>query len=697
MADSTSDSTRARRLRRPSAPSRAKAAVRLLGPLEVLGPAGRVPLVGMRQRTLIALLALRIGEIVTYERLVDGLWGEDPPLTALASLRSHVARVRRALADAGLPEVLATRGRGYSLDLAPGAVDAWRFEWHVGAARRASARAEPARAAEELSRGLALWRAEVLVDCQVWGWGDGEAARLRELRISATEDRWAAGLRSAGPVEAIGELERLVGAHPLRERLWELLVEALHLAGRHGEALAVYHRARAVLAGELGVEPGAAMRRLHAVILADNARQAGPSTAGDVPRRPASGLPVPLTELIGRESELGEAITVLGSHRLITLTGAGGCGKTRLGIAVASQMAGDFADGACFVDLAPVKDPHMAAAAVVASLGLPEPPGSDPGRTLALGLRDRELLLVLDNCEHVREGCRSLVIRLLSACAKVRVLATTRIRLDVPGELVRHIPPLPVPDPSRHDTLAQVMTFASARLFQARVWERTGARITEADAPALARVCAGLDGLPLALELAAARKPMLTVPEIADRLGDRLRVFRDDAATPRHRSLRATLDWSHELLSDSEQALFRRLAVFAGGFTLDAAQALWPEETLAMLGALVDKSVVMTEQHGVCSRYRLLETARAYAAERLARAVPGEEAEARGAHADYFLHLAEADRHRDGTDLLAGEHDNLRAAMSWLSAQPPGGAGPRSGVALREYLDRRGHHRARGA
>ncbi|RCG31270.1 AfsR/SARP family transcriptional regulator [Sphaerisporangium album] len=711
MTDPTSDSMRAR-----SPASRPpRAVVRLLGLLEVLGPAGRVHLVGVRQRTLVALLALRVGEIVTYERLVDGLWGEDPPVTAMASLRSHVARVRRALADADLPEVLATRGRGYSLDLDPGSVDAWRFEWHVSAARRESAREEPARVAEELSRGLDLWRADVLVDCQVWGWADGEAARLRELRLSATEDRWAAGLRSAGPVEAIGELERLVGAHPLRERLWELLMAALHLTGRPGEALAVYQRARAVLAAALGVEPGTAMRRLHAAILADNAKDVGPQVALDVPRRPhvASGLPVPLTELIGRDSELDAVIALLRSHRLITLTGAGGCGKTRLGIAVASHVAGDFADGACFADLSPIEAPiespieesHMVAATVVASLGLRVRPGSDPERTLIAGLRDCELLLVLDNCEHVRDGCRSLVRRLLSACPRVRVLATTRIRLAVPGELVRHVPPLPVPDPCRHGTLAEVMAFPSAQLFQARVWERTGARIAEADARALARVCVELDGLPLALELAAATKPMLTMSEIADRLGDRLHVFSDRATMPSHRSLNATLDWSYELLSASEQALLRRLAVFAGGFTLDAAQALWPEETLTVLGALVDKSVVMTEQYGSGSRYRLLETVRAYAAERLARTVSGEEAEARDAHAEYFLRLVRAgDRREDDPedqdrfDRLAGEHDNLRAAMSWVSARQSGDTDPRFVLALRRYFDQRDHHQGtRGA
>jgi non-specific serine/threonine protein kinase len=406
-------------------------------------------------------------------------------------------------------------------------------------------------------------------------------------------------------------------------------------------------------------------------------------TAPRTPERPPNNLPLELSSFVGRERELAEVERLLVNTRLLTLTGSGGCGKTRLALAVAAELVEGLEDGVWLVELAPLADPSLVPQAVASTLGVREQPGRSLTETLSDYLRSKKVLLVLDNCEHLIEACAELAEALLHSCPKLRVLATSREALGITGEVAWPVPSLSLPDLRHLPAVESLPRYESARLFIERtVAVKPSFMLTERNALSVAQVCYRLDGIPLAIELAAARAKVLSVEQIADRLDDTFRLLSAGGRTamPRQRTLHATMDWSHELLSEEERALFRRLSVFAGGFTLEAAESVcvgeeleW-DEVLELLSHLVDKSLVLVTEQGGEARYRLLETVRQYGWEKLSES--GEAGEFSEQHARYYLALAEeAEPELKGELQIAWlerferEHGNLRAAISWSLEQ----------------------------
>jgi predicted ATPase/DNA-binding SARP family transcriptional activator len=673
----------------------------ILGPLEVRDGEALVRVPGAKERALLADLLVNAGRVVSADRLVEDLWGEDPPGNPANTLQGRVSALRRALGPAGSGLVV-TRPPGYVLAVGPEGVDASRFE-RLAAQAEAAAAGKPSRAVGLLEEALGLWRGAALAEFADRPWAQAEAARLEELRLGAVEARVELGLAGGGHVGLVGELEGLVAAHPTRERLRGLLMVALYRSGRQADALGVYQETRTTLAEELGIDPSPELQRLHqAILVQDPALElTGPD------HQPRHNLPERLTSLVGRDQELREVAKLLELHRLVTVTGPGGAGKTSVAVEAARRLVGGFPDGVWLVELAALADRTLLAEVVVAALGLgeepagpgvPPPPSAD---RLAGFVADKALLVVLDNCEHLVAACAGLAQRLLEAGPEVRVLATSREVLGVPGEAVWPVPPLAVPaaadveaggaaaltgrDAEGAAAPEVLAGYDAVRLFAERaVAADPGFTLDAASAPVVAELCRRLDGLPLAIELAAARVRALPVTEIADRLGDRFRLLAGGGRTvdPRQQTLRATVDWSWELLEEPDRRLWRRLSVFSGGWTVAAAEevcggdGLDARDVLEGLFRLVDRSLVVAAG-GDPPRFRMLETMRAYGAERLAKAGEHETVAAR--HTAWCLDLAErAAAHRTARRwlrLLDADYDNLRAALDrTMAAGDPGTA-----------------------
>jgi predicted ATPase len=572
-------------------------------------------------------------------------------------------------------------------------LDIARFE-RLAAEGRAALLDDPAAAARLLGEALRLWRGPALADFVFAPFAQAEAARLEELRLAALGDRVEADLALGRHAELVPELEALLVEHPLRERVAGQLIVALYRAGRQADASGIYHATRAILVEQLGMEPSPSLRAvltrvleqdpsLDAVAPADALRE-GRSLAPD---RRGHNLPVELTSFVGRERELGEIRSLLRDARLVTLTGTGGSGKTRLALRVARELLGDYPDGVWLVTLAALADPSLVGRSVAAALGVREEPGPLI-ETLQRRLRSAQLLVVLDNCEHLIQACAQLAHGLLGACEGVRILATSREPLNIAGELIRPVAGLAVPDTPTLPPLVQLNEYAAIRLFAERAAGSQAGFVVGADSgEAVARLCQRLDGIPLAIELAAARARALSPHEILRRLDDRFVLLTGGGrdAVARQQTLRATVDWSHDLLDRPERALLRRLAVFAGGWSTEDAEQVCADDELAagtifdVLCRLVAKSLVVAEHAvGGATRYRLLETLRAYAWERLTAA--GEQNVIRRRHFDYFLELAERAREQkmtSGSDAglaaLAPQLDNLRAALAFARAADPRG------------------------
>ncbi|MGH3222941.1 MAG: BTAD domain-containing putative transcriptional regulator [Streptosporangiaceae bacterium] len=712
--------------------------VAMLGPLEVRtdGDPGEVLEVGgVRLRALLIMLALRPGQFVPASQLIDGLWAEAPSGAANA-LQALVSRLRRALPGA----MIESRPAGYQLALDPQATDIVRFE-QLAAAGRAQLRDDPAAAAVTLKRALGLWRGPALVDVAETDFGRAGVARLDELRLAALEHRIDADLRTPGQqltAALVAELEGLVIAHPMREPLAGLLMRALAASGRRGAALEVYEQTRQRMVEQLGVEPSAGLAALHLEILrADDPapppnRPAQPTSPG--PPALVTNLRAALTSFVGRDAELAQVAELLRAHRLLTLTGPGGAGKTRLAVEAARAEVDAMPGGVWLVELAPVTDPADVTSAVLGALGLREQALLYAGRTAAafppraeeqadaLGrlldaLARQRALLVLDNCEHLVTAAATLADRVLAACPRVRILATSREPLNITGEALWTVGPLTLPpdpavtpsfyaeraslgvtpyagraaeptgngesgriqdgatEPTGRGETGRIQDFASVRLLAQRAGAvRPGFEVTEGNAPAVARICRALDGMPLAIELAAARLRTMAPEQIAARLADRFQLLTGGGRTtvPRHQTLRAVVDWSWDLLDEAERAVWRRFSVFTGGATLEAAEqvcsgsGIHADQVLDLLTALADKSL-LTVRHDP-PRYAMLEIIRAYGQERLAEA--GERDELRQVHAQYFLRLADRSQEhlRGGQQLewvkrLAEDQDNLHAAI----------------------------------
>ncbi|MEU5096465.1 BTAD domain-containing putative transcriptional regulator [Streptomyces sp. NPDC020996] len=635
--------------------------IRLLGPLALLVDGQPCDLPARAESSVLARLAVSAGRLVTAETLIDALWAERLPADPGNALQIRVSKLRRALAAVGAPpDLIVTRPPGYLAQMDADDVDIHRFARVVADARHLAIQS-PAEAVRRYEEALALWRGPALANFIDEPWAKSEAARLEELRLTAQEERVDLLLTLGRHTDLVGELESSTARHPLRERMQGQLMRALYGAGRQAEALEVYRRTRAALNAELGLEPSADLRALEQAVLRQDptlhtARQSGPAEVGNLPAR--------LTSFVGRTDELEGVGKLLSEYRLVTLTGLGGVGKTTLA-REAAHACSVSPDGAWMVKLADVTDAAHVATAAADALGVPH--GRDDAEDSLIGmLRTRSALLVLDNCEHLVDACAAFVDRLLAACQGVRVLATSREPLGLPGEAQYPVQPMQVPPQGTE--LARAQEYDSVRLFveRARAIDPSFA-LAGCDVAAVIRICRALDGIPLALELAAAWTRSLPAGEIEARLDDRFGFLVNGARTAeaRQRTLRAAVDWSHQLLTPPEQTLLRRLSVFRGGFELRAAEEICQgglvrrEDVLGLLRRLVDHSLVVPGS-GLCPRFRLLETLRQYAADRLRRA--DEEEQTLKAHTLYYLSAVErASRETRG----AGQ----RAWLTWFSEE----------------------------
>ncbi|MEV5356928.1 BTAD domain-containing putative transcriptional regulator [Streptomyces sp. NPDC052693] len=566
-----------------------------------------VPVGGPRLRALLTALALRPGRVTTPGTLIDEVWADDPPQDAPAALQALVGRLRRALGK----DAVTLEPGGYRLAAGQDDVDLFVFERLLRHGTDALA-GDPARAERHLDDALALWHGPALADLP----DRSAAARPEAARLEATRARAEARLRLGRAGDVVPELRELTAVHPYDEPLYALLIRALRDAGRAADALAVYETARRALAEGLGTDPGPRLRALHAELLGGQTRGGTPRPERARPGRMGNLRPR-LTSFVGREPEIDAIRSDMHRARLVTLTGAGGSGKTRLAEEAAAGLP-----QAWLVELAPLDRPEAVPGAVVSALGLRETVlmtseltalQDDPVALLVEYCAPRGLLLILDNCEHVIGAAAHLAETLLTRCPALTILATSREPLGVPGEVVRPVGPLR-PDQAR-------------RLFAERAAAvRPDAREVLRDEPAVAEICRRLDGLPLAIELAAARLRLLTPRQIADRLDDRFRLLTSGSRTvlPRQQTLRAVVDWSWDLLDEAERTVLREVSVFTGGWDLAAAEAVCSGPVAELLGSLVDKSLVVAaparDDAFPGMRYRMLETVHEYAAERAAEA-----------------------------------------------------------------------------
>jgi predicted ATPase/DNA-binding SARP family transcriptional activator len=648
--------------------------VQFFGEFEVTQGNATVPVRGTKQRALLALLALHRGKPVGVDHLIDVLWSDGQSANPANALQAQIGQLRRTLGAAAI----VTTEAGYALAVGPDDVDAFRFEQLVSKGRRLLEEGDVEQAATMLGQALELRRGEPLAEFAYVGFADAERAHLDELTLVAFEANAEAGLALGRHAALVGELDALCREHPLRERLWELLITALYRAGRQAEALRAFTEIRDRLVDELGIDPGLSLRELEARVLAQDptlsaaeqvqqrslAAPSAPTMAGNLRER--------LSSFVGRDAELEQLKERIRQSRLVTLVGPGGVGKTRLAVEVAASLRHEHRDGAWLVELASVTEPEGVASAVAGALGAaasamgrPQAPGSTL-ELVQLHLAGRSLIVVLDNCEHLIDQAAALAEALVGTVPGLRLMATSREPLGVPGEIL-------VPVAGLAGAAAVDLFVDRARAVQ------PGFSAEGQTRDVVSEVCRRLDGLPLAVELAAARLRTLPLATMAERLDDRFRLLTGGARTtlPRQQTLRAVVDWSYDLLFDDERRLFERLSVFAGGCELEAVEAVCADdqvprhEILDTLSRLVDKSLVTVDVNVSTARYSQLQTLWQYARQRLTDS--GEMDDLQERHARWYLDLAEEGRpglrgHAgiEWRTRLEAELDNFRAALDWF-------------------------------
>ena len=629
--------------------------IRILGPFDVRADGTPADVGGSKRQALLAMLALRKGRVVDVDGLVDGLWGEELPAAPRNALHHHIARLRAALGE----ESIVGSPDGYALEDAH--VDAVRFEELLAETRSALREGDVAAAADVVASALALWRGPALQGLTGTAWFSAEARRLETLRIDALEEDFEVRLALGEHRELAPALRSALADHPFRERLWGQLMLALYRSGRQADALETFQEARRLLADELGLEPGPDLRGLQEAILAHDPAIA----AVPVDRRRRGNLPAPTTSFVGRADEVGQISGLLHEHRLVTLTGPPGVGKSRLAVETARSLEREFPDGIWLVDFARAGG---AADGVRLLARVIDVRASDPLARVISRLRDAGALVVFDGCEHVLEEAARIASALLAECPQVRILGTSREALRVAGEV--RIPVAPLGS-------------AAVELFLERARAARPGFEPDAAAVALAaEIARRVDGLPLAIELAAARVNVLGLAELVAILERRAALLRDSPASdPSHTALQELVEWSYDLLHGDEKTLLQQLAVHRGGASLASLAAVAAthglnQATVAYLvAALVDKSVVSTSFTGGDARYDMLDTVRDYVLERLAES--GGLAAAHGAHAEYFAALAEeAHLELRGPEWLPWErrleleNDNLWAALAYAREAP---------------------------
>lgn len=653
---------------------------RVLGSFEVLRDGVPLPVRAAKLRTLLVSLLLDANKVVPVETLMDHLWGDSPPGGARNTLQNYVLRCRRLLGDDG---PLLTCPRGYLLRVDDDRIDVHRFDTLTRRARAAATADAMEQASALLTEALRSWRGEPLQDIPSETLRREVVPVLAERRLDALQSRIEADLALGRHEEVLPELRKLTTSHPLRERFWAQRMLALYRSGRQAEALRCYHSVREVLVEELGVDPGTELRELQRRILAGDPALTG---TGRLPPAPGN-LPAEMTTFVGRGRQLADARRLLESSRLVTLTGVGGVGKTRLALRVAAQVAPTFPDGVWIADLAPLAEPGLLDRTVAQALGIRDQ-SARPCLDILVGhLRDRRTLLVLDNCEHLVDAAATLAAALLRAAPGLRVLATSRQRLGLQGEHVLAVPPLAVPPMTAEGENAEapLTRYEAVTLLADRAAASApDFRVTRHNHGVVAQLCGRLDGVPLAIELAAVRLGTLSVEEILDRLDDRFRLLADRSSqnTPRHhRTLGGVVGWSHDLCTEHERLLWARLSVFSGGFDLEAAEAVCSgagidrHDVIDVLTGLAHKSILVVGSRSGRTRYSLLETIRQYGRQRLADL--GQDGAVRRRHRDHYrstVARAAADwcgpREVEWLARLRQELPNLRAALDFCVTEP---------------------------
>ncbi len=686
----------------------------MLGPLQV-EVGGRLVAIGpAKERALLAWLALAGPGGRSAGEIIDAMWGAEPPRSAHKAVQTYVSNLRHVLPDS----VIRTTSHGYAIDVPRDSVDAARFEDLAAEGRLLIRQGEVQAGAVALRQALELWRGRALIDLVDQLAGLSEATRLEELRRGVAEDLVDARLTNGEHNEMVGDLQAAVDEEPLRERRWAQLMVALYRTGRQADALRSFRQLQRHLAEELGIDPSAELTALeHAILdhkpelsewrwalrppsaeLTSAREDAGPSPP--LRERPDKGLPSPVSSFVGRQCERAAVHALLTEHRLVTLTGSGGSGKTRLAIAVAETLV-DGGWTAHYIELETVTDPLHTPAAFATALAMPDPLRANVDtvvRFAAVALAEGRHALLVDNAEHLLEATSSLVHLLLRACAAPRVLVTSREQLGIPGEHVFLVPGLSVPDDGAGlGGTAEAVLTDSVRLFIERA--RLSRSLLDDDAVrTIARICRDLDGIPLAIELAASAATTLPLAELERRLAfhlDELGGHR--GATPRHRTLAAAMRWSFSSLTVPEGQLMVALAAFAGSFSLDAALAVASPAVADVpftLAALVRKSLVtpLSGQGGI-RRYQLLSSVKHRVIRDLA--TPDTLDAARRAHAAYFRRLAEEADHDvhgpRGPERLGqvrGELPDLRAALQYSIAEGDLETGAQMAGSLRWFFGR---------